>query len=101
MCCPGIPTRESPMKYGENLFGRRADPRANPVPTAANHPTATPALVPASHPQRPAATPATPSSSSASPSTGAPEGSPAGRSDESGSKLIVGPNIKLKGVEIE
>ena len=37
------------MKYGENLFGRRADPRTTqpmPAPTAANHPSATPAIVP-------------------------------------------------------
>jgi cytoskeletal protein CcmA (bactofilin family) len=79
------------MKYGENLFGRRTDPRTDPrtpLPTAANHPTASPALVPA---QRPAPAPAVPEPAAATP----------GRSDESGSKLIVGPNIKLKGVEIE
>jgi cytoskeletal protein CcmA (bactofilin family) len=77
------------MKYGDNLFGRRTDPRpaTNPLPTAANHPTASPALVP-STPARPSApTPA------AEP--------PAAPKDEAGSKLIVGPNIKLKGVEIE
>jgi len=79
------------MKYGENLFGRRTpDPRT--VPTAANHPTATPALVP-SQPQRSVA----PQPAPASP---APE-APAAARDESGAKLIVGPNIKLKGVEIE
>jgi cytoskeletal protein CcmA (bactofilin family) len=76
------------MKYGENLFGRR-DPRiretAPTAPTAANHPSASPALVP-----------------------GAPRPAPAQASepeakaeDGAGSKLIVGPNIKLKGVEIE
>ena len=78
------------MKYGENLFGRRPDPR-NPrenlpaTPPAANHPSASPALVP-SQPRAPAAPAAEPA--------------PA-RSDDGGSKLIVGPNIKLKGVEIE
>ena len=90
------------MKYGENLFGRRtADPRST-LPNAANHPTATPALVPSSTAQRPGIAPAPlPSSSSSSSSAAAPEPAPAVRSDESGSKLIVGPNIKLKGVEIE
>ena len=83
------------MKYGENLFGRRtADPR--PVPAAANHPTASPALVPSSQPQRPS-----PSAAPSPASSAAPEPSAPARSDESGSKLIVGPNIKLKGVEIE
>ena len=82
------------MKYGENLFGRR-DPRIRetaPSPTAANHPSASPALVPAQRPSAPA------------PSQAAPEPVPApeGRVEEgAGSKLIVGPNIKLKGVEIE
>ena len=79
------------MKYGENLFGRRPDPR-NPrdplpaTPSAANHPSASPALVP-TQPR-------------AAPTAAAAEPAPA-RSDEGGSKLIVGPNIKLKGVEIE
>ena len=80
------------MKYGENLFGRRTDPRdprAAPLPSAANHPAASPALVPATAP-RPSATPAP-----------AVPAETSGRSDEAGSKLIVGPNIKLKGVEIE
>ena len=92
------------MKYGENLFGRRtADPRTT-LPSAANHPTATPALVPSSTSQRPGIVPApasSPSSSSSSSSATAASEPPAVRSDESGSKLIVGPNIKLKGVEIE
>jgi cytoskeletal protein CcmA (bactofilin family) len=79
------------MKYGENLFGRRPDPRIarEPQPTlpAANHPSATPALVPA------AARPG---------SHATVEPAAAGRAEESaGSKLIVGPNIKLKGVEID
>ena len=77
------------MKYGENLFGRR-DPRVQSpsTPAAANHPTATPALV-----ATPARVPAAPPPASVE---------PAERIEEStGSKLIVGPNIKLKGVEIE
>jgi cytoskeletal protein CcmA (bactofilin family) len=82
------------MKYGDNLFGRR-DPRvretAPTTPSAANHPSASPALV------------------SSSPRPGAPAPAPtppepvseARSEDGAGSKLIVGPNIKLKGVEIE
>ena len=76
------------MKYGENLFNRTRDTRATPpAPAAANAPTATPAIVPAS------------------PRPSTPEPVPANESqraeDPSGSKLIVGPNIKLKGVEID
>jgi len=83
------------MKYGENLFGRRTDPRSN-VPSAANHPSATPALVPSSSLARPANAAPAPAPAPA------PETAPASaRGEESGSKLIVGPNIKLKGVEIE
>ena len=77
------------MKYGENLFGRRdirpGDSRPNP-PIAANAPQATPAIVPA--PPKPA-----PASVAAEPVTARVD-------DPAGSKLIVGPNIKLKGVEI-
>ena len=79
------------MKYGENLFTRR-DPRIRetvPVPPAANHPQATPAMV--------GPAPRTPSPPAASPDAPAES-----RVEEgAGSKLIVGPNIKLKGVEIE
>lgn len=81
------------MKYGENLFGRRpTDAPRNPrdalaTPTAANHPSATPAIVPATP------RPGTPAVA---------EPAVAARADEAaGSKLIVGPNIKLKGVEID
>ena len=78
------------MKYGENLFGRR-DVRPGEslrpgVPIPANAPQATPAIVPA--PPKPA-----PASVAAEPV--APRAD-----DPAGSKLIVGPNIKLKGVEI-
>ena len=80
------------MKYGENLFGRR-DPRvretAPTTPPAANHPTATPALIPTQQ-RVPAHAPA--------PAEPAAEARP---EEAAGSKLIVGPNIKLKGVEIE
>jgi cytoskeletal protein CcmA (bactofilin family) len=80
-------TREMPMKYGENLFRRdagRPEPSAAPSHVAANQPVASglasargaaanaPAPAPAAHPK-----------------------------EEGGSKLIVGPNIKLRGVEID
>jgi len=76
------------MKYSENLFARR-DPRTGtPVPPATHQPMQSaprpaPGPVPA-----PVAAPV--------------EASPAARAEEpGGSKLIVGPNIKLKGVEID
>jgi cytoskeletal protein CcmA (bactofilin family) len=88
---------EEPMKYGENLFGRRdgvRNPRdlvqpahgtlgggAGPRPAAAAAP----------------ATTATPPAPAAAPLATGPQ--PA--DDGAGSKLIVGPNIKLKGVEID
>jgi cytoskeletal protein CcmA (bactofilin family) len=81
------------MKYGENLFGRR-DPRVRettPTPAAANHPSATPALIPSSA-RAPTPAPA-PAPAQPVPETRSEDGA--------GSKLIVGPNIKLKGVEIE
>jgi cytoskeletal protein CcmA (bactofilin family) len=75
------------MKYSENLFARR-DPRAGaPVPPASTHPgqpapRPAPAVAPAPVPALEAVT--------------------APRAEEpGGSKLIVGPNIKLKGVEID
>ena len=80
------------MKYGEHLFKREA-PRPTPdnpthPPHAANAPHATPAIVPSA-------------SRSSPPGTASPPVE-AIRSEESGgSRLIVGPNIKLKGVEID
>ena len=77
------------MKYGESIFNRTRDTRTSPgtspspAPVAANAPTATPALV---------ATP--PRSATAEPAARVEE-------QPGGSKLIVGPNIKLKGVEID
>jgi cytoskeletal protein CcmA (bactofilin family) len=73
------------MKYGEGLFNRARDTRA-PAPT---HPQAAnaPSLGPTPAPARPA--PAQP-----------PAEAPARAEETAGSKLIVGPNIKLKGVEI-
>lgn len=78
------------MKYGENLFGRTRDTRLPQpaAPTAANSPSATPAIMPTA--PKPAAPAAAPASSEA----------PRAEGDNGGSKLIVGPNIKLKGVEI-
>src|SRR5690242_20430636 len=82
------------MKYGENLFARR-DPRAlrdasaGPVPPAPSHPIQSgPRPAPGVAPAAPAPAPAA--------------AEPAPRAEEAGgSKLIVGPNIKLKGVEID
>jgi cytoskeletal protein CcmA (bactofilin family) len=74
------------MKYGENLFARR-DPRLLRDAVAAPHPTAT---------APPPATPAAPR-----PANEAPEASAARAEEPGGSKLIVGPNIKLRGVEID
>ncbi len=73
------------MKYGENLF-KRDVPRPGVAPNAANSPSATPAIVPSN--ARPATAPS------------APEAAPKVE-EPGGSKLIVGPNIKLKGVEID
>src|SRR5258706_16153397 len=77
------------MKYADNLFARR-DPR--PLPAAV--PAVTPPLAtthPAVHPTAPRPGPAAPAADP-----------PAARQEEpAGSKLIVGANIKLKGVEID
>jgi cytoskeletal protein CcmA (bactofilin family) len=88
------------MKYGENLFGRRDTPRSTPsMPSAANQPAATPAIVPSARPGDPRV--ATPAPANAS--TNAAASTPATAKEEGagGSKLIVGPNIKLRGVEID
>jgi cytoskeletal protein CcmA (bactofilin family) len=75
------------MKYGESIFNRTRDTRSSsPAPVAANAPSASPALVPA------APKPAQPLP---------PADTPARMEEPGGSKLIVGPNIKLKGVEID
>jgi cytoskeletal protein CcmA (bactofilin family) len=76
------------MAYGDNLFGRRdaRNPRDAATPQAANHPAATPALVPNAGRAAPAA---------------APDAAAKSAEETAGSKLIVGPNIKLKGVEID
>ena len=83
------------MKYGEGLFNRARDPRESranpPAPVAANAPSHPPAPVPGSAP-RAANAPVAPA---------APAAEAATREETAGSKLIVGPNIKLKGVEID
>jgi cytoskeletal protein CcmA (bactofilin family) len=77
------------MKYGEGIFNRTRDTRPLPgQPVAANAPSLGPTP----------AQPASPRPAAAAPAANA---EPAPRAEEAGgSKLIVGPNIKLKGVEI-
>ena len=75
------------MKYAENLFARR-DPRLLRDPLAGPHPNP-PAPVPA----------AAPAPRPANEANDAPAARPA--EEPGGSKLIVGPNIKLRGVEID
>jgi cytoskeletal protein CcmA (bactofilin family) len=85
------------MKYAENLFARR-DPRT--LPGAPGAPALAAAPV---HPLSPAPA-AAPAALRAAPSSAAAPVAEAvaPRGDEpGGSKLIVGPNIKLKGVEID
>jgi cytoskeletal protein CcmA (bactofilin family) len=76
------------MRYSDGLFGRKEVPR-NPAPAAAvgAHPHAPPA--PLAAVPRPA--PAAPGLAEA----------PHRAEEGAGSRLIVGPNIKLKGVEID
>jgi cytoskeletal protein CcmA (bactofilin family) len=79
------------MKYGEGLFNRTRDTRMpSSQPVAANAPSLPPSAVPSGAAQRAAPAPAPAASSEAAPRA----------EDGAGSKLIVGPNIKLKGVEI-
>jgi cytoskeletal protein CcmA (bactofilin family) len=77
------------MKYADNLFARR-DPRPLPaaVPAATQQPTT---AHPATHP--PALRPGAPAAVA--------EPAAARQEEPEGSKLIVGANIKLKGVEID
>jgi cytoskeletal protein CcmA (bactofilin family) len=86
------------MKYGESLFNRTRDTREDRTapkgPVAANAPILPPTAVPS-----PAAASAVAAAlaAAARPVTG----EAAHPEDVAGSKLIVGPNIKLKGVEID
>jgi cytoskeletal protein CcmA (bactofilin family) len=83
------------MKYGNNLFGRHDPVRnARDVAQPMAHTTVAPSA--AARPASPASTPAP----AASPAPAA-VAVPANTEDAAGSKLIVGPNIKLKGVEID
>ena len=77
------------MKYGENLFNRTRDTRAPSAPAAAPVQPAQP-VQPAVAPRPAAAVP---------PPAAAPAANQAG--DTAASRLIVGPNIKLRGVEID
>ena len=88
------------MKYGENLFGRRDSVRnardlAHPGQNQAAGGGAAPRALTPAHAPAPAATPA------ATPANPAPASPIVAAEDAVGSKLIVGPNIKLKGVEID
>ena len=80
------------MKYAENLFARRDPPR--PLRDASSAPAQ-----PSTHPVAAAAAPAV---RPAAPACAPPQETLISRTEEpGGSKLIVGPNIKLKGVEID
>jgi cytoskeletal protein CcmA (bactofilin family) len=87
------------MKYADNLFARR-DPRASPSPAQPTYPPTQGAAPAPAHAPALAPTPAAaPARAAHAPIPAEPPS--AARSDEGGSKLIVGPNIKLKGVEID
>ena len=83
------------MLRSETLFGKRVGNMPNPPlgatgnPTSSDAPSAQRATPPTNSPAAPAP---------AAPATGSQSGSSS--TNEVGSKLIVGPNIKLKGVEI-
>lgn len=79
------------MRYADGLFGRK-DPPRGPV-TAAN------AGAPHAHPHAPA--PPLAAVPRAAPSAPSPAEPIHRNEDAAGSRLIVGPNIKLKGVEID
>ena len=76
------------MRYADGIFGRKDAPRApSSTGTGPAQPHATPALASVSRPI---------------PAVAAPTPEIAHRPDDvAGSRLIVGPNIKLKGVEID
>ncbi len=79
------------MRYAEGLFGRKDPPRGpSSPPSAAGHANPAPAA-----PLAVVARPGTVAAAAPSPET-------AKRTEEgAGSRLIVGPNIKLRGVEID
>lgn len=80
------------MRYADGIFGRKEPPRGPGAPTSAPaHPAPAAPSAPLAVVPRPGASAA---ASHATPDHGH-------RADESGSRLIVGPNIKLRGVEID
>jgi len=81
------------MKYGENLFNRTRDSRVLPEPSRG---PSGPALAPTVPLPRPTAVSAPAPAANESPVTG-----PAPAAESTASRLIVGPNIKLRGVEID
>ena len=79
------------MRYSEGLFGRKEPPRGAVAPASPAPAPHNPAHAPLAAVPRPGSPPTPPAPAEA-----------AHRADEgSGSRLIVGPNIKLKGVEID
>lgn len=76
------------MKYGDTLFGRRDVRPSPPLQPGTPHPPAVSAPPAAARPVVPAA-------------NAAAADAPAKPEDHGGAKLIVGPNIKLRGVEID
>jgi cytoskeletal protein CcmA (bactofilin family) len=82
------------MLRSETLFGKRVGNLPNPPPGATSNSTSSDAPS-AQRVAPPAGTPAAPAAGPASSSQGG-----SSSTNEVGSKLIVGPNIKLKGVEI-
>ena len=85
------------MKYGENLFARR-DQRVLPTAPPASFPRGSTAPPPAPAPAA-APSPAAASAPAAEPAREAQP--PAAAAEGPSSRLIVGANIKLKGVEID
>jgi cytoskeletal protein CcmA (bactofilin family) len=81
------------MKYGDSLFNRARDTR---VPAA---PAAAPVL--SRQPGQPPVAPAAPGPSIASAPAPAPIPAANQATETTASRLIVGPNIKLRGVEID
>jgi cytoskeletal protein CcmA (bactofilin family) len=77
------------MKYADNLFNRTRDTRPQAQPS------------PGSAPQTPAAVPTASAPPRSSPPVASNEPVALRVEEPGGSKLIVGPNIKLKGVEID
>ena len=80
------------MKYGENLFNRTRDSRVLPPGPSAPGSSAN---------QPPPARPAAPSPAAATQQPAANEAPARAATEPAASRLIVGPNIKLRGVEID